>query len=184
MHLRLSNALGTAVADRLEERVQGSLSGLLIDPDSGKIEGVYVKVRGIMGSENLFCSSADILSWGKHISISSSEVLSPSEDRVRLRKLVSDPRKILGQKVIAKSGARLGRCKDIQFDTQKMRLTWIFPKRIRWGVPIPVSDIIEVTQDAIIVRDPERLVKNREIKPSEALEKLKEIAEPGIVKPC
>ena len=182
MHVRLSSSIGLPVVDQDDEAL-GLLSGVLVDPDRGKVEGFFVQVPGFIGSHALFCSSLDIITWGTMIHVRDREVLSPAEDRVRLQSLLKDERTVLGQKVVTESGVCLGKCKDVQFDTEKMEITWLFPKRFfRWGTAIPVQEIIEVTKKSIIVKDPPH-PKEEELDPAEALEVLKEITDPNIVRP-
>lgn len=62
---------------------------------------------------------------------------------------------MLNQRIRTESGTSLGRCRDVQFNTDTMHIEWIFPRKwFRWGMALPVSDIIEVRNDAIIVKHP------------------------------
>ncbi|MDA0376636.1 MAG: PRC-barrel domain-containing protein [bacterium] len=162
MHIRFNTCRGTPVLEEGGDSVLGVISSILIDPDTGKIEGFMVHAQGFMGTEDLFCSSADILRWGTRVYVRDASVLAPPEDRIRLQSLLQDPRTVLGQKIRTESGVRLGRCKDIQFNTDVMHIEWLFPKKLfRWAVALPVADIIEVTPSAIIIGD---LVKKERIK--------------------
>jgi hypothetical protein len=68
--------------------------------------------------------------------------------------MVASGRTILGQPIVTEGGSRLGRCCDVQFDTHFFQLEWLFPCRmLRWGVPIPARQILEVTPVAVVVRD-------------------------------
>ena len=152
MHLRFSTCIGTPVLEEGFEHTVGLLSGILIHPDTGKIEGFLVHV---LGAGDLFMSSLDVSRWGTRIYIRSTDVLSPAEDRIRLQPLLDDPRSILGQKIRTESGTSLGRCQDIQFNTDVMHVEWLFPRKwFHFGVALPISDVVEVTPAAIIVKDP------------------------------
>ena len=132
----------------------GSMSGVLIDPDTGKVEGIFVEVRGFLTREELFCSSMDILRWGIRIVVRTAEAVCRAEEFVRLTEKFLDPRTVIGQKIRTESGKTVGRCRDVQFDTDSMHTEWIFPKKFfRWGIALPVSDIIEIKPEAIIVRE-------------------------------
>ncbi len=154
MHVRFSICLGTPiVAENAEERA-GTLSGVLLHPDLGTVEGFFVQVPGMFRAEHLFLSAMDIVHWGSRIRIRDEDVLSPLEDRVRLSSLYHEGRTILGQKILTESNVALGTCRDLQFETKTFRLEWIFPKKwLRWGAGIPVTAIIEVRKEAVIVRD-------------------------------
>lgn len=183
MHVRLSSSLGLPIIEKNDDHVLGVISGILINPDSGKIEGFYAKVPGLMLKEDLFFSALDTVKWGTRVSIQDREVLSFASDRVRLKEILEDPRSVLGQKVVYENGKSLGVCKDVQFDTDKMIMTWIFPKKfLRWGMAIPAKEIKEIKNEKIIVRDPKVIkeVIEESIDPVEAFEK---ITDPKIVRP-
>mgnify|MGYP002725595580 CR=1 FL=1 len=155
MHVRFNSCIGTPVLEEGGDRALGMISGILIHPDTGKIEGFFVHVRGMMVKGDLFCSSSDIVRWGTRVYLRDANTLAPPEDRIRLQPLLDDPRSILGQKIITETGTTLGRCSDVQFNTDIMHIEWLFPRKFfRAQIALPVSDILEVTQQAIIVQDP------------------------------
>ena len=87
---------------------------------------------------------------------------------------------IIGQYVRSEAGRPMGICKDMQIDTEKMRLEWLFPRRFfQQGIAIPAADIVEVRREAIIVRDQLKAeeVRTYEEKSSPILESFPEIAE-------
>lgn len=133
----------------------GSITGIVIHPDTAKVEGFYVQSKRIFaGAETLFIASSDICRWGTRVTIRHADMLGPLEDRVRLQSLVSEGRPVLGQSVVTESGTRLGTCADVQFDTLHFMVEWLFP-RTWWshGTPVPVTQVIEVRKDVIIVKD-------------------------------
>lgn len=154
MHVRLTTCRGASVVDRGGEFL-GTLSGVFLHPDTGKVEGIFVAVpAGLTGTEHPFCAFEDIIHWGAVVQISGREALAPIEDRIRLTPVIASGRTVFGQPIRTESGRALGTCKDVQFDTEKMRVEWLFPKKFfRWGVALPVTDVIEVRKDAIIIRD-------------------------------
>ncbi len=131
----------------------GQIIKPLPNPETGKIEGFYVSVPGALRTETLFLASSDIVRFSTRVWIRRSEMLSASEDHLRLRRFMEHPRPIQGQQIRTEDGIRLGRCADVQFDPQSFMIQWLFPKKFfRWGVALPLSAIIEVRKDAIIVR--------------------------------
>ena len=154
MHVRFNSCIGTPVLEEGGDHALGVLSGILIHPDTGKVEGFLVHVQGLMGKGDLFCGSGDIVRWGTRVYLRSASVLATPEDRIRLQVLLNDPRTVLGQKIRTESGTKIGRCADIQFNTDVMHLEWLFPRKMfRWGIALPVSDILEITPSAIVIRD-------------------------------
>jgi len=183
MYARFSTAFGTPFVEEGTGELLGLLTGILIHPDTGKIEGFFVHAPAIFGSSELYCSTMDILHWGSRITVRDRDVVAPAEDRIRLQPLLEDGRTILKQPIITEEGIKLGMCRDVQFDTKTMRLTWLFPRKwFRWRMAIPRSEIVEVRDDAIIVRDPPAAEAQPAAKadPAEALERLQEIADTGI----
>lgn len=135
------------------EELLGWVDRLLIHPDTGKIVGFFLRGAGI-GREHIpFIAAQDVHRMGLHLSVRR-DALSESGDLVRLRPLLEQPRPILGQRMRTESGKSLGRCRDVQFDSRHLVVTWLFPKKFfRWGIALPLSAVREVTKDAIIVRD-------------------------------
>lgn len=132
------------------------ISDLLINPDNGSIEGFFVVPIGGLRSatDDLFLSTMDILRWGKSVTISALHAIAPASEMIRLERLLNDPRTVLGQKILSERGRRIGRCQDVQFNTKTWKIEWLFPRRWwSWGVAYPVSDVLEVRPDAIIVKD-------------------------------
>lgn len=157
MQVRLTTALGMSVREEETGEEVGTLSGILVHPDTGKIEGFFVAIQGFMQHEQLFLSVLDIRFWGLYVRILDRDALSDLEDRVRLQPLLEDPRTVLGQRMRTESGVQLGRCADVQFDTQFFQVEWLFPRRLwRWKSPVPISEVLEVRPDAIVIRDPAR----------------------------
>lgn len=149
-------ALGLPVSAEDTGDTLGELGGIAIHPDTGKVEGFYVTLPvGFFSTEALFLSSSDILHWGTQVTVRKRSVLSPPEDFLRLQALFEDERSFLEQKIKTESGKYIGRCMDVQFDTDHFVVEWIFPRRLfQWGIALPVSEIVEVKTEAIIVRDP------------------------------
>ena len=154
MQVRFSNCRGVRVIDEQEHVFVGTVEGVVIAPDTGVIEGFGVRLPGLWKSSTLFLSSQDILRWGMRVAIRSADVLASPEEIVRLDHLLHEGRPLLGQPIVTQGGDSLGWCADIQFDTKEFRVLWLFPYRFfRWGTPIPVSHVVEVRREAVIVKD-------------------------------
>ncbi len=152
MHLRLSTAIGLPVVDPSEELL-GLISGVFINPDTGAIEGIFVRVASFLSSDIMFVATIDIQHWGRRVRIRDADSLSPLEDLVRLQQIAEERRPVLGQLIKTEEGMVLGRCADIQFDTRFFRLEWMFPRKFFfWKTPVPAASIQQVRSDAVIVR--------------------------------
>jgi len=167
------------VCDSTDE-VLGQVDGILIHPDTGRVEGFSIGNAPATVPGTPFLASDDILCWGNHLHVRDHDAVYPLEERVRLQRLLDDPRRVLGQRVRTEGGRNLGNCRDVQFNTGSMRCEWIFPRRFwRWGVPVALADIVEILPSAIIVRDPPVPVPAQAAAPSPASSPISPIPEIG-----
>lgn len=172
MQVRFSTCLGMPIVAEDTEEMIGIVSGILLHPDRGTVEGFFLRGSGFFSASSLFLSAFDVTHFGRRMTVRDHDRVAPAEDFLRVRPLLADARTVLGQRVRTESGVSLGRCRDVQFDTTTLRLTWIFPKRLlRWRPSISMRDILEVREDAIVVRDP----------PAAAAERVTETAPPALV---
>lgn len=145
---------GLPVVDDETGDAIATIDHIVLHPDTGKVEGFLVRLPGLFGRNDLFLSSLDILRWGNRVSVRDDGVLAPLEDLVRLQKVLEEARPILHQSMRTESGRDLGHCRDVQFDTQHFVTEWLFPKKWgRWGTPVPITQVLEVRMQEILVRD-------------------------------
>ncbi len=147
---------GTPVVDEQTQEVVGELSGMLINPDTGDIAGFFV--RSTIDGSTVFLSGLNILSWGTKVHVRDSDVLSPPDDLIRVMSMLESARPVMGQRIITeKTRTVLGKCSDVQFDTRSLKLEWMFPRKFFFDRrPVASSEIIEVTPQAVVVREPKR----------------------------
>lgn len=154
MHVRFTTVIGMPLIEQSLEEEVGTIRNVLIQPDTGKIEGFFVRVPSFLSSQEAFVSVQDIQHWGRRVRIRNMDALSSLDDHVRLKELAEDGRTMISQRIVTESGRVVGTCKDVQFDTNSFYVEWLFPKRfLRWLRPIPVTSIVLVRKDAIVVRD-------------------------------
>lgn len=162
MHVRFTMTVGIPVVDEDPGEELGRIRGILIHPDTGKVEGFFVGQQGLLQSADLFLASEDIRRWGLRIVVRGAHVLSPVEERIRLQPVLEEGRTLLGQRILTDTGRALGRCGDVQFSTELFVTEWIWPRKLwKWGTPFPLSQVLEVRKDAIIVRDPSASVPEK-----------------------
>lgn len=164
MHLRSSQIRGIPIMDDGTQQVAGLLRYPLIDPDTGRILGFFV-LSAFAGGD-VFLQSSDIVSWGTRVHVRSADCFSPPEELIRLKAALEDPRSVIGQTIRTKdTNKNLGICGDIQFNTRHFIAEWIFPRKfLIVRQPLPMSDILEVTPEAIWVREPLRPIRTEETK--------------------
>lgn len=146
------------VAAETQEPI-GTLKSLLIHPDTGAVEGIRFSAGGI-GHGDYCVSSPDIVHWGLRIDVRDADAAGPLDECVRFQDVLREGRAVLGQRMVTEGGRFLGCCVDVQFDTERFLVEWLFPRKwFRWGTPLPVASILEVRPEAIIVREAEVLEK-------------------------
>lgn len=153
MHLLRSTAIGTEIIDNVDHRIHGVVSDILIDADHGKVTALLIRRFGT--PDLCAVQTQDIESWGNRVHVRDAEVIGEIADFVRLESALGDTRTFVGQAIRTKSGQKLGRCIDVQFRSDTFDLEWIFPVKYFFlkGLALPVSEILEVTPAAIIVKD-------------------------------
>lgn len=130
--------------------IAGHLLKPLIEPDKGLVLGFFV------APGNRFLSRMDIIHFGARLAIRDADALCDPRDIIRLQPILDDNRPVLGQRIRTETGDSPGTCADIQFDTDSMKLTWLFPKKWwRWRRAIPVTQVLEVRRDFILVKNPD-----------------------------
>ncbi len=165
MHVRLSTVLGLPILDDGSDERLGVLSSILLNPDTGVVEGLFVSQSRMPWSEVLFVSSLDVIHWGTHIRVRD-DALSPLSERFRLQQMVEEGRTILHQRIVTEEGTVLGMCRDVQFNTKLFTLEWLFPRKfLRWGRAVPASAIVEVKREAVIVKNASLTVDVRDTIP-------------------
>ncbi len=178
MHIRFSIALGTPVLDDDSSRIIAKLSGIQIHPDTAKIVGFFVTVPGMFASAPMFLSSNDIVAWGTVVHVRHQDAIMPADELIRLESLLADGRTTIGQKIVTETGKKyMGMCKDVQFDTRHLNVEWMFPCKYRFLAqsPIPVSEVVEVTKHAIVIKEPLRPKTEKIADPIPAVPTLQEV---------
>lgn len=160
MQLRYSTCLGREIIEDTTGEVVGFVSGALVHPDKGDILGFYVKKPGFGGSDGWYLSGLDMVRIGTQVHIQNAEAIGDPSEIVRLQTILEDPRRFLGQKIRTEAGRLVGRCADLQFDADTLHITWLFPRRWwRWKMAVPIQEVVEVTQRAIVIRDEEATLR-------------------------
>ncbi len=167
MHLRSSQVVGIQVVDDGTQQIVGFLEYPLIDPDTGRVLGFFT--LSTFSGHRVFLQSSDIAAWGTRVHVRSEDCLSPPDELIRLRAALEDPRRVIGQLIRTKETHRtLGICGDVQFNTRHFITEWIFPRKFFIArQPLLMTDVIEVTQEAIWVKDPLRPLRTDKSKVAE-----------------
>lgn len=159
MRVRFSTLVGMPVIEDMDRMEVGLIDRPLLNPDRSVLEGFFL-IKPFFAREHLFVTARDIvkLSHGR-LHIRSIDALGPIEESIRLQPLLTEPRPIIGQRVVTEDGRVLGRCLDAQCETTNFFVEWIFVKRL-WSPEqsLPTSAIVRITPEAIVVKDLEQSV--------------------------
>lgn len=154
MNVRFSTGIGVSVVPDGERMPVGTISGILIHPEIGSVEGFFVRRQGaFFTGQTMFLSTHGIRRWGTRVHIADEDALCPIGDVLRCQSILESGKVILGQPMVTEDGRSLGRCRDVQFSTPLFQVEWLFPRKWwRWQQPIAFRDIKEVRPDVIVVR--------------------------------
>ena len=64
--------------------VLGTIEAPVLHPDTGKVEGFFIRLPGFFHGADPFLSTQDILHWGTYVRVGDPDTIGPLEDRLRL----------------------------------------------------------------------------------------------------
>ena len=145
----------------------GTLSFPIVDPDSLKI--IAFRVHGATNSEG--GNILDVRSIREYSNFGTviddvGELVSGS-DVIKIEKVLKLNFDLIGMKVETRKGSKLGRIIDFAVTSDNFSVQQIIVKRpalksfLDPELTIPRSEIVEITDDKIIVKDEEKTIKER-----------------------
>lgn len=148
----------------------GTISNTIVDPDTLKI--IALRVHGAIGSDG--GNILDINSVREYsefgLVIDSTEELVKDDDIVKIAKVLELNFSLIGLKVETKKGSKLGKVLDFTVTDDNFSVAQIVVKRptvksfFDSELIIPRAEIVEITDYKIIVRDEEKVIKERALK--------------------
>ncbi|HEX5455916.1 MAG TPA: hypothetical protein VFW77_00980 [Candidatus Saccharimonadales bacterium] len=155
LSLRAGNQVGTATE-------------LIINPNNLKIEGWYVHDR--FGSKKLILLSSDVRELSSRgLIINDQEVLSETEELVRLKPIIEIGFILIGKQVVSQSGRKYGKVTDFAAETESLLIKKIYAgqsiiKNLTGGsTSIDRTQVIEITNTKIIIEDPTEKASERAV---------------------
>lgn len=144
-----------------------TISNTIVDPDSLKI--IAFRVYGAVSSEggNVLDAKSvrEYSSFG--IVIDSTDELVGDNDIVKIKDVIDLNFSLIGLKVETKKGTKLGKVIDFTVTEDNFSVQQIIVKRptiksfLDAELTIPRAEIVEITDYKIIVRDEEKVIKER-----------------------
>lgn len=145
----------------------------ILNPNNLKIEGWYC--ADIFSKQQLVLLSQDIRDFvPQGIAVDDHESLSDPDELIRLKRTLELQFELIGKTVITNHKRRLGKVNDYAVDTDTMKVQKIYVARpvfksLRDGqLSIDRSQIIEITDRKIIIRDADVRVESGNRKPLQA----------------
>ena len=138
----------------------------IIDPKKLQIVGFYVDGPLVTEETGNILEVSQIREFAPvGMVIDSVDVLTHVEDVVRLMKIVEIGFEFLGLEVVTKKGEKLGKVSDYVVDTLTYKIMQFTVKRpllkgfLDPELILPRTEIVEITDDKVIVKDSEDKVK-------------------------
>lgn len=135
----------------------GFLHDLIIHPDTGKIEALWV-LPTQLPIPYAIVDFADILEWKRNLYVRNEGVLAEPGEILRLNSILERGVKFLKNKVMSENGVFLGKVANLDFDTRQGVLKNIYVQKgflgFSWGRRVfDWNGILEVTPDFIVVKE-------------------------------
>ena len=150
--------IGTQIVSNDDGSVLGLVKSVIFNPDTGKIEALWVKTLN-PELKNPVLLSDSILDWKKNIYINDDREFAEADDIIRISEIFDRDAFYIGNSVVDESHNKLGSVSDISFDTEKMYLQSVYAEKsilgiFRYGLRIFSYDsIIQALPDGIIVKN-------------------------------
>jgi uncharacterized protein YrrD len=152
MLLQASQIKGLPVGSTDTQERVGTVSDIIIDPDSGGLLGFVVK-SGLLGS-NKVLSFHDVTGIDHSvILVKEPESVLPVAEVAPIKHALADRRKLLKGKVVTEGGTNLGRVTDVVINTDTAMVTKLYISHVLEERIVSAEKIVKVTKDHIVVKD-------------------------------
>ena len=161
-----SKLIGAPILSMQASGPIGAIAGIIIDPDSLKILAFYIS-GGIVKNANIL-DVKSIREYSRYgCVIDSADELAEKDDIIKVSKVIDLNFSLNGLKVETKKGTKLGKVIDYTVTSDDFTLQQIIVKRplvksfLDPELIIPRSEITEVTDYKIIVKDEEKTIQKK-----------------------
>lgn len=170
MLINYSKLLNAPVLSIQDSGRVATISSVIVDPDSLKI--IAFRVYGAVNTEGGNILDARSIREYSNLGlvIDSTEELIGDHDVVKIEKVLELNFSPIGLKVETKKGSKLGKVIDFTVTNDNFSIQQIIVKRptiksfLDPELVIPRAEIVEITDYKIIVRDEEKVIKERALK--------------------
>ena len=162
-----SRLIGTPILSMQSAGPIGYIKDLIVDPDNLKTVAFHIAGPLVNGSANVLdCKSIREYSQFGCVIYSIDELVE-KDDIVKIGKIIDLNFNLVGLKVETKKGSKLGKVSDYTLTAGDFIVQQLIVKRpiakslIDPELTIPKSEIVEITDYKIIVRDEEKTIKKK-----------------------
>lgn len=167
MLITASNFIGTPILSMQASGKIGEITDFIIEPESLKAIAFFISGPGINPETNILDAKSirEYSSYG--CVIDSEDDLTARGDVIRIDKILDLNFSLNGLKVETKKGTKLGQIVNFTMTDDNFMVQQLIVKRpklkaiLETDLTIPRSEIVEVTDDKIIVKDEEKVIKAR-----------------------
>ncbi|KKQ72265.1 MAG: hypothetical protein US92_C0001G0186 [Candidatus Peregrinibacteria bacterium GW2011_GWA2_38_36] len=149
-----SEFVGAPILSESERALVGAVADFIVNPSNGKIEGIAMD----NGFKKVI-PAIDILKLAMPVMISEMDAICDADDIIKIKNILSENKKIIGNKVFTKSGIFVGRVYDYAINLGSTCMTKLAIAKSFLGlfhineILLPSSEIIEITPEKIIIND-------------------------------
>jgi sporulation protein YlmC with PRC-barrel domain len=150
--------IGAPVVGYEDGAVLGMIYDMVIHPDTGRIEALWVKPLTVPIKSAIILSDS-ILEWKKNVYIKDEREIVEAEDIIKITEILNRNTFFVGNIVKNESSEKLGRVYDVTFDTAKLYLKDIYTEKSILGLfkysprIFSYDSIIKVLPEYILVKD-------------------------------
>lgn len=168
MLVAASRLIGTPILSMQASGQIASISSAIVDPSSLKIVGFYLSGPLVNKSAANILDTSSIREYSRYgMVIDSIDELVEPEDVIKINKVLELNFELLDLKVETKKGSKLGKVSDYIVTDDNFTVQQIIVKRpliksfVDPELTIPRKEIVEVTDYKIIVKDEEKIIKEK-----------------------
>lgn len=151
----------------------GTAQQPIIDPHKFKIEGWHC--HDIFSGERLILPSAEVRELvPQGLAVNDHDAMTDPDDIIRLKDIIDIDFQLIGKQVITNHKRRIGKVTDYAIDPDTMKIEKIYVSRPLYKsltdgqLVIDRTQIIEITDKKIVVRDSDIKIESRGISPAPA----------------
>lgn len=152
MNLILASSFpGLPVTDTKGKQL-GTITGTLIDMDDGVLVGLTVKKSLITPQHFIHFEDIEDM-YHSHIQVKKQEYVVPLKDEPRAQKIEKKGFRLIGLRVVTKSGKKIGRLDDMAISLNMGAVVRFYVKSLFMNRIIDRDNVIEVSKKKIVVED-------------------------------